>query len=90
MAKLIACTRYPESREVGYTWDDGSESIFNERTKEWTLWRIPTHNEILGAASGDVVSQASIATYANPIRYTPPVLADAPRHNAEVEDETDD
>ena len=94
MAKLISCTRYPETQEVEYVTDDFSRIVHNERTGEWTLFRLPTPNDILAAhfqkATGPFSDARDIPTLLTPIRYTPPVLADAPRHSAEVMDETDD
>lgn len=94
MARLISATRYPESQEVEYITDDFSRIVHNERTMEWTLFRIPTHNDILNAVRGGEIvkreAQQLIADIVKPVRYTPPVLADAPRHSAEVMDETDD
>ena len=92
MARLISATRYPETQEVEYVTDDFSRIVHNERTGEWTLFRIPTPNDILAAAHPKATAHAlsAIELLAEPVRYTPPVLADVPRHSAEVEDETDD
>lgn len=85
MAKLISATRYPETHEVEYVTDDFSRIVHNERTGEWTLFRIPTPNDLLEHALDMLGKRVSdLAAYSVPIRYTPPVLADAPRHTAEV------
>ena len=89
MARLIERTLHPETRERVYLWDDGSETVFNERTKEWTLFRVPPANEISAAVHGDPDAQQLIAEYTKGIRYTPPVLADAPRHSADVAEDDD-
>lgn len=90
MPKVIARTEHPDSREVQAFYDDGSKVIYDERTKTFTLYRWPTQNDILAAASGDVAAQETFLQWIAPVRYTPPTLADAPRHTAEVGSGDDD
>lgn len=90
MAKIVSATRYPETQEIEYITDDFCRIVQNERTGEWTLFRIPSPNGILSVVFEGRMNEGTIEQYTAPIRYTPPQLADAPRHNAEVMDESDD
>ena len=94
MSKLIAVTRYPDSREVEYVTDDFCRIVHCERTGAWTLLRIPTPQDILDNADtrpfGTAANARNIPALTAPIRVTPPVLADAPRHNADAWDGDDD
>lgn len=85
MPKVIQRTDHADSREVVFDYDDGSRVIHDTRTKSWTLFRIPTQDDLCEHAQGATNTRlADLAAYCAPIRYVPPVLADAPRHDAEV------
>lgn len=84
MPNVISRTEHADSREVEYLYDNGTRVIHDERTGAWTVWRIPSITDILAAAKGNGDAQSNILDITEPVRYTPPVLADAPRHTAEV------
>ena len=68
-----------------YVTDDFCRIVHDTRTGEWTLFRIPTPDDLLEMAAGVKHPRITdLAAYAAPIRVTPPTLADAPYHSAEV------
>ena len=85
MSKLIDATFYPETEEYVYVTDDFCRIVHDTRTGEWTLFRIPTPDDLLAHAFGAKAPRiGNLAAYTAPIRFTPPTLADAPYHSAEV------
>jgi hypothetical protein len=86
MSSIVSATRYDDTNEIEYITDDFYRIVQDLRTGHWTLFRIPFPGDLLEHATVGYTHHRipDLRVYSLGLRVTPPVLADAPRHSADV------